>query len=109
MDAMGQATEQAVAARDRLAAELRSLVSDAEEMLKAASRGGNEQLNLVRERLERGVNAARGELTAFQEAALDTARRKAAETDEYVHEHPWNAVGIAAAVGVLLGVLLTRR
>ncbi|MCD6680218.1 MAG: DUF883 family protein [Burkholderiaceae bacterium] len=109
MDAMEQAADKAAAARDRLADELRSLVSDAEEMLKAASRGGNEQLNLVRERLERGVNAARSELNSFQEAALETARRTAAETDEYVHEHPWNAVGIAAAVGVLLGVLLTRR
>ncbi|HLT27275.1 MAG TPA: DUF883 family protein [Zeimonas sp.] len=105
MDAM----EKAAASRDRLAAELRSLVSDAEEMLKAASRSGNEQLAHVRERLERGVNTARDELNAFQEAALETARQTAAETDEYVREHPWNAVGIAAAVGVLLGVLLARR
>lgn len=103
------ATEHAAAARDRLAAELRSLVSDAEEMLEAASRTGNEQLHRVRERLERGVDTARSELNAFQESALETARQKAAEADEYVHEHPWNAVGIAAAVGVLLGVLLTRR
>jgi len=109
MNTMEQAADQAAAARDRLAAELRSLVSDAEEMLKAASRTGNDQLNLVRERLERGVGAARDELNAFQEAALETARRTAADTNEYVHEHPWNAVGIAAAVGVLLGVLLTRR
>ncbi|MCO5100040.1 MAG: DUF883 family protein [Burkholderiaceae bacterium] len=109
MNTMEQAAEQAATARDRLAAELRSLVSDAEEMLKAASRSGNDQLNLVRERLERGVGAARDELNAFQEAAFETARRTAADTNEYVHEHPWNAVGIAAAVGVLLGVLLTRR
>ncbi len=105
MDAM----DQAASARDRLAAELRSLVNDAEEMLKAASRGGNEQLHLVRERLERGVATARNELESFQEAALETARQTAADTNEYVHEHPWNAVGIAAAVGVLLGVLLSRR
>jgi len=109
MNTMEEAADQAATARDRLAAELRSLVSDAEEMLKAASRTGNDQLNLVRERLERGVGAARDELNAFQEAAFETARRTAADTNEYVHEHPWNAVGIAAAVGVLLGVLLTRR
>ncbi len=101
--------DQAAATRDRLAGQLRSLVDDAEEMLKAASRSGNEQLNLVRERLERGVKTARSELNAFQEAALETARQTAADTNEYVHEHPWNAVGLAAAVGVLLGVLLTRR
>lgn len=97
------------AATTRLASELRSLVSDAEEMLKAASRSGNEQLHLVRERLERGVSTARRELESFQETALETARQTAADTNEYVHEHPWNAVGIAAAVGVLLGVLLSRR
>ncbi len=105
MDSM----EHAEATRDRLASELRSLVADAEEMLKAASRSGNEQLSAVRERLERGVSTARNELTAFQEAALERARMTARETDEYVHEHPWNAVGIAAGVGLLLGVLLARR
>ena len=104
-----EAMDQAATARDRLASELRSLVSDAEEMLKAASRGGNEQLQHVRERLERGVSTARDELNAFQEAAFERARQTAADTDAYVHEHPWNAVGIAAAVGVLLGVLLSRR
>lgn len=101
--------ERVEAARDRLAGELRALVSDAEEMLKAASRQGNEQLSAVRERLERSVSTAKDELADFEEAVIERARSTARETNEYVHEHPWNAVGIAAAVGVLLGVLLSRR
>lgn len=101
--------EQIQSTRDRLASQLRSLADDAEEMLKAASRSGNEQLSAVRDRLERGVSTAREELSSFQEAAFDRARQTAADTDEYVHEHPWNAIGVAAGVGLLLGVLLARR
>lgn len=105
MDAM----QRVEATRDRLATELRSLVGDAEEMLKAASRQGNEQLSAVRDRLERSVGAAKSELADLEEAVLERARATARETDEYVHEHPWNAIGVAAGVGVLLGLLLARR
>lgn len=101
--------ERVEATRDRLAGELRALVGDAEEMLKAASRQGNEQLNAVRERLERSVNTAKNELADLEEAVLERARATARETNEYVHDHPWNAIGVAAGVGVLLGLLLARR
>ena len=101
--------ERVETARDRLASELRTLVGDAEEMLKAASRQGNEQLSAVRERLERSVATARGQLDDLEEAVVERARATARETNEYVHEHPWNAIGVAAGVGVLLGLLLARR
>ncbi len=105
MDSM----ERVAAARDRLAGELRALVGDAEEMLKAASRQGNEQLSAVRERLERSVTTAKGELADLEQAVVERARATARETNEYVHDHPWNAIGVAAGVGLLLGLLLARR
>ncbi|RPH62893.1 MAG: DUF883 domain-containing protein [Burkholderiales bacterium] len=102
-------TERAEAARDRMAREMRALVNDAEEMLKAASKQGGEQLGAVRERLERSVGTAKAELINAEHAVVERARRTARETDEYVHDHPWTAVGVGAGIGLLLGLLLGRR
>lgn len=97
------------AARGRLAEEMRTLVSDAEEMLRAASKQGGEHLGAARERLERSVSVAKSELANLEHAVLERARRTARETDEYVHDHPWTAVGVGAGIGLLLGLLLGRR
>jgi ElaB/YqjD/DUF883 family membrane-anchored ribosome-binding protein len=45
----------------------------------------------------------------FQDAAVQKGKKIAHDTDEYVHEHPWRAIGIAGAVGVLVGMLIARR
>lgn len=97
------------AARGRLAEEMRTLVSDAEEMLRAASKQGGEHLGAARERLERSVSVAKSELANLEHVVLERARRTARETDEYVHDHPWTAVGVGAGIGLLLGLLLGRR
>lgn len=97
------------AAREKLALDMRALVSDAEEMLRAASKQGGEQLGAARERLERSVSVAKAELASVEQAMVERARRTARETDEYVHDHPWTAVGVGAGIGLLLGLLLGRR
>jgi len=103
------ATARVEAAREKLAHEMRTLVGDAEEMLKAAQKQGGEHLGAARERLERSVSIAKAELANVEHAVVERARRTARETDEYVHDHPWTAVGIGAGIGVLLGLLLGRR
>ncbi len=103
------ATERVEAARDKLAHEMRTLVGDAEEMLRAASKQGGEHLGAARERLERSVNMAKAELVNAEHAIVERARRTARETDEYVRDHPWSAVGVGAGIGLLLGLLLGRR
>jgi len=97
------------AAREKLAHEMRNLVSDAEDMLRAASKQGGEHLGAARERLERSVNIAKSELANVEHAVLERARRTARQTDEYVRDNPWTAVGVGAGVGLLLGLLLGRR
>jgi ElaB/YqjD/DUF883 family membrane-anchored ribosome-binding protein len=106
---MDNAADKIEAARDKLTQEMRSLVNDAEEMLKAASKTGGEQLSSARERLERSVSIAKAELASAERALLERARETARHTDEYVHDHPWTAVGVAAGVGLLVGLLLARR
>lgn len=97
------------AARERASREMRALMQDAEEMLAAASRHGGEQLSAVRDRLERSLSAAKAGLSDAEQAVVERARRTARETDEYVHDHPWTAVGVGAGIGLLLGLLIARR
>jgi ElaB/YqjD/DUF883 family membrane-anchored ribosome-binding protein len=40
---------------------------------------------------------------------MDQARDAARATDDYVHDNPWQAIGVAAAVGFLVGLVISRR
>ena len=88
---------------------LQGVVNEASELLKSAGRNGGEQMESLRKRLESQLRRARIELAAFHESATDNAKRAARATDEAVHEHPYAAMGVAAGVGVLLGMLIARR
>jgi ElaB/YqjD/DUF883 family membrane-anchored ribosome-binding protein len=94
--------------RDRLVDSLRDMVSDAEALLKAAQRGG-EPLSHERERFQARLHQVREELADLQEAASANVRRAARAADHAVHTHPYAAAGLAAGVGVLVGMLISRR
>jgi ElaB/YqjD/DUF883 family membrane-anchored ribosome-binding protein len=96
-------------ARDRLAHSLQRMVEEAEHLLANAQRSGSEQFNEARDRFELQLRHAKGELHQLQDSATDTARRAARATDHAVHDHPYAAMGLASGVGLLLGMLITRR
>jgi len=90
---------------EKLLKDLRAVVHDGEELLKAGAH----------DLTERGL-AARERLAAALEVAKETRRRLEARvkagaqaTDRIVREHPYQSVGIAFGAGLLLGVLLNRR
>jgi ElaB/YqjD/DUF883 family membrane-anchored ribosome-binding protein len=68
-----------------------------------------DDLRAVVDDLERGLHSARDQLAALQGQVVDRVRSGARTTDHYVHDHPWQAMGLGAAVGVVVGVLLARR
>lgn len=99
---------------DRVSAEqliddLTTVVRDAESLLRATAAQTGEKLDEVRGRAEESLRQAKARLAAVEKEALERARVLAGEADEYVRGNPWQAVGIAAGVGLLLGVLLSRR
>jgi ElaB/YqjD/DUF883 family membrane-anchored ribosome-binding protein len=93
----------------RLAQDFKALVNDAEELLRHAAQGADEGYNQARGRLEQSLKIARTELETMEEAVLDSARSAGRATDDYVHHHPWQSIGIGAGVGLLLGMLISRR
>lgn len=95
--------------REHLATSLRELVSESEELVKHIQRSGGEQLQVARDRFETTLANAREELESMQDSAMRRARRAAKVADETVHQHPYASMGAAAAVGALIGMLITRR
>lgn len=106
---MKEATTTTGAAREQLIADMKTVIADAEELLKATAGAAGERIGAARARAEETLKAAKAKLTALDDAVIGHAKDAARATDEYVHEHPWGAVGIAAAVGLVAGVLISRR
>jgi ElaB/YqjD/DUF883 family membrane-anchored ribosome-binding protein len=94
---------------DQLVSDLKSVVNDAEALLNATSTQTGEKIQAVRARAEESLRNAKARLTEIEQEAMRRAKEIADATDEYVRENPWQSVGIAAGIGLLLGVLLGRR
>ena len=95
--------------RDKLASDLRIVVADAEELLRATAGQMGEKAVIARERIQESLRIAKDKLARAEEVVIDRTKAAARATDDYVHDHPWGAVGIAGAVGLVLGMLISRR
>jgi ElaB/YqjD/DUF883 family membrane-anchored ribosome-binding protein len=89
--------------------ELRNLIADVEDLIKRVARVDDEDLALARAKLERTLEAAKASMLSGTERARATARHAAENTDKYVHSNPWSAIGIAAAAGAAIAVLLNSQ
>lgn len=96
-------------AKADLAENLRRVVSDAEDLLDATAGNADGKFSELRARARENLSRARARLADADDALRDGARRAANATDDYVHDNPWSSMGVAAAVGLLIGVLLGRR
>jgi ElaB/YqjD/DUF883 family membrane-anchored ribosome-binding protein len=95
--------------KEQLIADFNVVVADAEALLQATANQGGEKLAAVRAKVEESLNVAKTRMLDAQEALLVKTRAAAKATDVYVHENPWNAVGVAAGLGLVLGFLIGRR
>jgi ElaB/YqjD/DUF883 family membrane-anchored ribosome-binding protein len=98
-----------IVTRDKLVADLRVVVADAEELLKITAGQAGEKVAAVRDKVQRGLEQAKAKLVEIEGKAVDQTKAAARATDAYVHENPWKAVGIAAGAGLLFGILIGRR
>jgi ElaB/YqjD/DUF883 family membrane-anchored ribosome-binding protein len=94
---------------DKLIEDLHTVIRDAESLLKATAAQTGEKIDEVRARAEESVKQAKVRLAEVEDEALQRARALAAEADEYVRDNPWQVVGIAAGIGLVLGLLIGRR
>ena len=95
--------------RDKLVQDMRVVISDAEDLLRATANQAGEKIAVARERIQDSLHQAKVKLAEAEALVRERATQAARYTDEYVHENPWRAIGAAAGIGLLLGLLISRR
>ncbi len=95
--------------KDKLVDDIKSVVADAEELLRKAKTSSAEGYSAVRVELEDRLANSIVRLQEVQQELRSRARQAAKVTDEYVHDNPWKSMGYVAAAGLIVGLLLSRR
>ena len=95
--------------KEKLAQDLKIVISDAEELLRATASTAGERVAAAREKVQDSLDRAKVKLAEVEDVIIDRSKQAARATDEYVRENPWRAVGIAAGIGVIIGMLISRR
>jgi ElaB/YqjD/DUF883 family membrane-anchored ribosome-binding protein len=95
--------------QDKLISDLKAVVADSEELLRATADQAGEKAAAMRDRIKVRLLSAKDSLMEAEQALIEKTKAAAKATDEYVHENPWKAVGVAAGVGLVLGLLIGRR
>jgi len=95
--------------KERITQDIKAVISDAEELLRATASQAGDQIAAARERIQDSLYRAKVKLAEVEGIVVDSTREVARAADEYVHDHPWRAVGIAAGVGFVVGLLVSRR
>jgi len=89
----------------KLAEDIKALVRDAEELLRASAESAEELTDDARQRTEQSLHALRGQLADIER----DLKGRAEVVDGYVHDNPWTAVAIAGGLALLIGLVLGRR
>lgn len=97
------------AQRDRVMADLRMVIADAEELLRL----GAEQAGSVsadwQAKFQSRLADAKEKMLDIQDTVVERAKAASQAADDYVHDNPWRSIGMAAGFGLLVGVLIGRR
>lgn len=96
------------APRSALSGEFHDLIEDIEDFVKNTTALTGQDLARAKAKLNARVAAARVRVDEMGGEIADRARATARTTDSYVHDHPWQAIGIGAALGLLIGVVISR-
>ena len=91
--------------REKVKEDLRTLVRDAEELLKATAGDMSDKAKEARSRLSEALDRARTTCHRLEERTVAAAKA----TDKVIRDHPYESIGVAFGIGLLIGVLVTRR
>ncbi|HQT27280.1 MAG TPA: DUF883 family protein [Burkholderiales bacterium] len=95
--------------KEKLIADFKVVIADAEELLQATASEAGEKFSATRVKLEKKLTDAKSRLRDAEGMLLDKGKEAAKVADSYVQENPWKSVGVAAGVGVIIGMLIGRR
>lgn len=96
-------------AKEKLTGDFRLVMEDIDALMSATTNKAQGEVTALRARIRDRLDTAKDRLVDAQHDAVDRAKRAAGATDDYVHSHPWQALGAVAAVGVAIGLLIRWR
>ena len=94
---------------EKLFRDLQAVVEDAEALLQATAAQTGDKVDDIRARARASLKEAKSRLAEAEGEAVRQVREAAAGADRYVHDNPWQAVGVVAGIGLVLGLLIGRR
>jgi ElaB/YqjD/DUF883 family membrane-anchored ribosome-binding protein len=100
---------QTVVAKDKLITDFKAVMADAEELLHATANQAGEKVTVARGRVQERLRSAREELDRAEAMVMNRSKAAARATDGYVHDNPWTVAGVCAGVGLLIGMLISRK
>ncbi len=95
--------------KERLASDLKNLVADAEELLKATASQAGDKIGVARQKIEQSLIEGKKALADAEKTIVEKSKEAAEIADDYVRENPWSAIGIAAGIGLVLGLLIRGK
>ena len=95
--------------KEKLMEDLRLVMSDAEDLLRATASQAGEGAAAARVRIQESLQTAKKRLIATETAMIEHTQQAAKDADQYVRDNPWKAVGISAIAGAVIGLLIARR
>lgn len=103
------AQEATVSSADQLIGEFKSLMADAEALIKATEDHPSETIGVIRNKALETISGAKETLSHLEGTLTEKAKAAAEGADDFVHRNPWEAVGVAAGLGLLIGLFIRRR
>ncbi|CAG7601465.1 DUF883 family protein [Candidatus Vallotia tarda] len=95
--------------RENLMSDIKTVLSDAEDLLKQAASTTGERAAELRENALMRLKQAKEKAGDVQVVVVKKGKKAARATDDYVHDHPWTSIGVAAGIGMLIGLLINRK
>lgn len=102
-------TEMTEVNKDKLIADFKVVIADAEELLRATANVAGDKAADLRARIQSRLADAKLRLADAEAALVDRAKQVGRAADAYVQDNPWRSVGIAAGIGFIVGLLIGRR
>jgi ElaB/YqjD/DUF883 family membrane-anchored ribosome-binding protein len=99
----------ATASSDQLIGEFKALMADAEALIQATEGQADGAIGSIRSKALETIAGAKESISSFEGVITDKAKAVAESADDFVHRNPWEAVGVAAGLGLLIGLFIRRR
>lgn len=106
---MEQVTTEFNPAKGRIAGDIKTVMTDGEDLLTAAANISSAGFTAVRKKIDEKPCSARGRLKDVSRAVIDNARRTTVGANQFVHGTPWAVIGAAVAASALIAFWATKR